>query len=178
MWCALSLFGVAGAFTYVYFTQKRIAQLIGEKERLDFERRMQRHKLAGRDDSMHAKNNFGVVLGPMQDQAKTNAQQEAAKPFDEMAMNGSPHSVMIPLFIADAAKIGAEGWIDSASNSTLPRSPSAGSSLMNCAPSLCESDALLPISEAVKNAPLHWAPPPPKSPFFRSKTAVHLAASF
>lgn len=165
------LVGAAAVGVYVRATQMRIAQLIGEKERLDYERRMQRHKLVGREDSKHAGTACGNRLGAMQEQAITDAQQEASEPADHAPLksqNESPHSITSPLFCCGGTdNCAAEDWVDRSPKCKASGPASVTSSLLKRTPSLCTSDVLLPIKVAAKNATATWAPPPPNgSPSF------------
>tara|TARA_B100001175_G_scaffold281296_1_gene259570 strand:+ start:1488 stop:2123 length:636 start_codon:yes stop_codon:yes gene_type:complete len=159
------LVGAAAVGVYVRATQMRIAQLTGEKERLDYERRMQRHELVGRDDSKHGGTACGNRLGAMQEQVITDAQQKASKPVDHAPLESqteSPHSITRPLFCCGGTdNCAVEGWVDRSPTCKASRPSSVTSSLVNRSPSLCESEILLPIAVVAKNAPATWAPPPP-----------------
>lgn len=153
---------------------ERNEQLVGEKERMDYERRMQRKQRNVPDTSGHDRNIVGALLGVMQDPDVTAAQQDCAKSVDHIVEKGlqtlgddtrvspsvetSPDAITVPLFLQYSDVQEADAWMQN----TRLRPESEVS---------CVSSALLSIREAHKTAPLEWAPPPSnmQAPLFRRR---------
>lgn len=145
----------------------RLEQIEGEKDRLDFERRLQRKWLQGTDDpSDHGLNTIGGVLGAMQDPEITAKQVSLASPIDNTAQ--SPDSVTAPLFaVGETPDFVTLGW------ESHEHTPEAH---LN---SSVDSSVVQSIEAAQKRAEPTWAPPPPsidtndrlRLPLFRRRSS-------
>ena len=135
-------------------------QLEREKDRLNFERRIQRKQLDGSDeDSSHDANVVGALLGTIQDAGITAKQQELARSVDT---GTSPTTVMaLPLFTMGGAPPSP------AAVGGAPPSPAAGWHVRETSPqsdvTSCASSVVQSIEQAQQKAEITWAPRMPSN---------------